>query len=119
MCIRDRTIAYIITRERLRTSSIEEAVKSAVKYLEGAYSLVLMSPRKLICVRDPHGFRPLCYGKTEDGAYVIASESCGLSAVGARFIRAVSYTHLDVYKRQVLLCSGQLWRREIGVRHFR
>ena len=59
------TIAYIITRERLRTSSIEEAVKSAVKYLEGAYSLVLMSPRKLICVRDPHGFRPLCYGRTE------------------------------------------------------
>ena len=55
----------------------------------GAYSLVLMSPRKLICVRDPHGFRPLCYGKTEDGAYVIASESCGLSAVGARFIRDV------------------------------
>lgn len=91
------TIAYIITRERLRTSSIEEAVKSAVKYLEGAYSLVLMSPRKLICVRDPHGFRPLCYGKTEDGAYVIASESCGLSAVGARFIRDVEPGELIVF----------------------
>lgn len=91
------TIVYIITRERLRTSSIEEAVKSAVKYLEGAYSLVLMSPRKLICVRDPHGFRPLCYGKTEDGAYVIASESCGLSAVGARFIRDVEPGELIVF----------------------
>ena len=91
------TIAYIITRERLRTSSIEEAVKSAVKYLEGAYSLVLMSPRKLICVRDPHGFRPLCYGKTEDRAYVIASESCGLSAVGARFIRDVEPGELIVF----------------------
>ena len=83
------TIAYIITRERLKTPSIEEAVSNAMKSLEGAYSLVLMSSTKMIAARDPYGFRPLCYGKMPDGAYVVASESCALSAVGAEFIRDV------------------------------
>ena len=83
------TIAYIVTRERLKLPSIEDALSSAMNILEGAYSLVLMSPQKLICARDPYGFRPLCYGKTQDGMYVIASESCALKAVGAEFIRDV------------------------------
>lgn len=83
------TIAYIIIRERLRTNSMEKAVSAAMKALDGAYSLVLMSPQKLICARDPHGFRPLCYGRTLDGTYIIASESCALKAVGAEFIRDV------------------------------
>ncbi len=60
-------IAYIVTRERLTAPSIEVAVSRAMGMLEGAYSLVLMSATKLIAVRDPHGFRPLCFGKTEDG----------------------------------------------------
>lgn len=83
------TIAYVITRERLISQSIEEAVSNAMNLLEGAYSLVLMSSTKMIAARDPYGFRPLCYGKTPDGAYVAASESCALSAVGAEFIRDV------------------------------
>lgn len=57
--------------------------------LEGAYSLVLMSAAKLLAARDPYGFRPLCYGKTLDGTYVVASESCALSAVGAKFERDI------------------------------
>ena len=81
------TIAYVITRERLMTPSIEEAVSNTMNLLEGAYSLVLMSSTKMIAARDPYGFRPLCYGKMQDGAYVVASESCALSAVGAEFIR--------------------------------
>ena len=72
------TIAYIITKERLKTNSIEEALSRAMNVLEGAYSLVLMSPQKLICARDPYGFRPLCFGRRADGAYVVASESCAL-----------------------------------------
>ena len=56
-------IAYTITNERLRVSSIEEAVSAAMDRIKGAYSLVIMSPQKLIAVRDPHGFRPLCIGK--------------------------------------------------------
>ena len=83
------TIAYVITRERISAPSIEEAVSNAVKKLDGAYSLVLMSATKLIAVRDPHGFRPLCYGQMVDGTYVVASESCALQAVGAEFVRDV------------------------------
>ena len=101
------TIAYIVTRERLRTSSIEDALSRAMEILEGAYSLVLMSPQKLICARDPHGFRPLCYGKTDDGTYVVASESCALKAVGADFVR-------DIEPGEILIFSkdGIISRRE-------
>lgn len=94
------TIAYVITRERLRTRSIEEAVSLAMDKIEGAYSLVLMSSTKMIAARDPYGFRPLCYGKTSDGTYVIASESCALSAVGAEFVR-------DVLPGEILVFSEQ------------
>lgn len=81
-------IAYIITQERLASGSIEEAISRAMNRLEGAYSLVVMSPTKLIAVRDPHGFRPLCIGKIGDSV-VFASESCALDAIGAHFVRDV------------------------------
>ena len=93
------TIAYIVTQERLKASSIEEALSRAMTRLEGAYSLVLMSPQKLICARDPHGFRPLCYGQTADGAWVIASESCALHAVGAKMIRDVEPGEIIVFSK--------------------
>ena len=80
-------IAYIVTQDRLTAPSMEEALKAAMCSLDGAYSLVLMSSTKLIAARDPYGFRPLCYGRTEDGKYIVASESCALAAVGARFER--------------------------------
>ena len=83
------TIAYVVTRERLVTPSIEDAVSKAMNSLEGAYSLILMSSTKMIAARDPYGFRPLCYGQMSDGAYVIASESCALTAAGAEFVRDV------------------------------
>lgn len=93
------TIAYVVTRERISAPSIEEAVSRAMDKLEGAYSLVLMSSTKLIAVRDPHGFRPLCYGQMENGIYVVASESCALSAVGARFVR-------DILPGEILTFDG-------------
>ena len=83
------TIAYVVTRERITAASIEAAVSRAMDKLEGAYSLVLMSSTKLIAVRDSYGFRPLCYGRMEDGSYVVASESCALNAVGAAFERDI------------------------------
>ncbi len=91
------TIAYIVTKERLRSASIEEAVSRAMNSLEGAYSLVLMSPQKLILARDPYGFRPLCFGKTADDIYVAASESAALNAVGAQFIRDVRSGEIVVF----------------------
>lgn len=86
--IDSEVIAYHIARERLNTGSVEEAVRNAMRKLAGAYSLVIMSPRKLIGARDPFGFRPLCIGR-RDNAYILASESCALDAVGAEFIRDV------------------------------
>lgn len=100
-------IAYIITKERLTAPSIEEALSRAMDKIDGAYSLVLMSPQKLICCRDPHGFRPLCYGVTPDKTYVIASESCALTAVGAEFIRDVSPGEILVFSK-----DGVTSRRE-------
>ena len=93
------TIAYIVTKERLQSPSIEEALSRAMNILEGAYSLILLSPQKLICARDPYGFRPLCYGKTEDGMYIIASESCALKAVGAEFIRDVEPGEILIFSK--------------------
>lgn len=93
------TIAYMITRKRLVTASIEEAVSEAMPTLEGAYSLVLMSSTKMIAVRDPRGFRPLCYGITEDGSYVVASESCALRAVGAEFERDLEPGEILIFSK--------------------
>mgnify|MGYP003292094605 CR=1 FL=1 len=81
-------IAYNIARERLNVQCVEDAVKNSMQKLAGAYSLVIMSPRKLIGVRDPFGFRPLCIGK-RDTTYILASESCALDAVDAEFVRDV------------------------------
>ena len=81
-------IAYMIARERVDSPSIEEAVRRALPKIQGSYSLVVMSPQKLIAARDPHGFRPLCIGKIEN-SYVFASETCALDACGAEFIRDV------------------------------
>ena len=81
-------IAYYIARERLKSKTVEEAVSRACKKIKGAYSLVVMSPRKLIGARDPYGFKPLCIGK-RDNAYVLASETCALDTVGAEYVRDV------------------------------
>jgi amidophosphoribosyltransferase len=81
-------LVYTIVNERLKCGSIEEAVKNTMGIIEGAYSLVVMSPRKLIAARDPHGFRPLCIGLL-DGAYIFASETCALDVVGAELVRNI------------------------------
>jgi len=94
-------IAYLIVAERLNSSSIEEAVQKACARLEGAYSLLVMSPRKLIAVRDPHGFRPLCMG-TLDGSPVFSSESCAFNAIGAKLVRDVKPGELILVENGVL-----------------
>ena len=81
-------ITYMIVRERIGSDSIEEAVIKAMHRIKGAYSFLAMSPRKLIAVRDPNGFRPLSIGML-DGKYILASETCAIDAVGGEFIRDV------------------------------
>ena len=93
-------IAYEIVRHRLECSSTEEAIERAMPCLCGAYSCIVMTAQKLIAFRDPNGFRPLCIGKTPDGAIVLASESCALDAVGAEFLR-------DVEPGEIVIVSAE------------
>ena len=81
-------IAYTMVRERINSDSIEEAMLKTMSRIKGAYSLLAMSPRKLIAARDPNGFRPLSIGKLDD-AWIIASETCAIDAVGGTFLRDV------------------------------
>jgi len=81
-------ISYIIAGERIEADTIEEAVLRTMDKLEGAYSMVIVSPSKLIAVRDPHGFRPLCLGKMKN-SYMVSSESCAFDSLGAEFVRDI------------------------------
>lgn len=81
-------IAYTIAKNRLNSHSIEEAVAMTMPNLNGAFSLVVMSPQKLIACRDKWGFRPLCMGKKDD-AIIFASETCALDSIGAEFVRDI------------------------------
>ena len=96
--IDSEVICYVIARERLKCHSVEEAVAAAMQKIKGAYSLLVMSPRKLIAARDPHGFRPLCIGKYNN-SYVFASESAALDACGAEFVR-------DVEPGEIVVADG-------------
>jgi amidophosphoribosyltransferase len=86
--IDSEVVAYAVARARLATPSIEGAVNYAMHQLKGSYSMIIMSPQKLIAVRDPHGIRPLCMGKIGNST-VFASETCALDAIGAEFVRNV------------------------------
>ena len=103
-------ISYIIAQERLQRPSIEQAVAGAIRQLRGAFSLVVMSSRKLIAARDPWGFRPLCIGRRGD-AWIFASESCALDSLGAAFVRDVEpgevvYVDLDGELKSIRDCCG-------------
>ena len=81
-------ITYQIALERTKTNSIEEAVYKTARKIKGGFALIIMSPQKMIGVRDPYGLKPLCLGK-RNGSYILASESCALNAVGAEFVRDI------------------------------
>lgn len=90
-------IAYAIAQARLHCGSVEEAVCRATAELRGAFSLLVMSPQKLIACRDPWGFRPLCMGRKGD-VIVFASESCAIEAVGAKVERDLEPGEIVVVK---------------------
>ena len=93
-------LLHLIIEERIRSSSIEEAVCKALPRIEGAYSFVVMSPQKIIAARDPRGFKPLCYGARDDGSIIVASESCALNAAGAKLIRDIEPGEVMVFDRK-------------------
>ncbi|MCR5233483.1 MAG: amidophosphoribosyltransferase [Lachnospiraceae bacterium] len=81
-------VATRIVKERLGCSSIEEAVMNVSRELKGGYAVIVMSPKKLVGIRDPLGLKPMCLGKIDNG-YVLASESAALTAVGASYVRDI------------------------------
>lgn len=81
-------IAYKIAMERMNSSSIEESVIKVAKTLKGGYALLMVSPQKLLGVRDPLGLKPLCLGK-RDGAYLLASESAAIVSAGGEYVRDI------------------------------
>lgn len=111
--IDSEVIAYHIARQRVKTASVEEAVKNALQKIQGSYSLIVMSPRKLIGARDPYGFRPLCIGK-RDNAYILASESCALDTIGAEFVRDVEPGEIVVISPNGIESHRELCQKEHG-----
>ena len=81
-------ILHLISKYRLANDNFEDAITQVMKDIRGSYSLVLLTPHKLIGARDPFGLRPLCLGRIDD-SYVLASETCALDAIGAKHVRDV------------------------------
>lgn len=92
-------LAYMITKARLHASSTEEAISMAMDRVKGGYSLLVMSPQKLIAARDENGIHPLCYGIRDDGEYVVASETCALNTVGATLVRELDPGEIVVFSK--------------------
>ena len=106
-------VAQLIASIAMGTENWPEVLSIASKFLDGAYALILLSPKgDIYAIRDPKGFKPLCIGelKTEKrNLYFIASESCAIDAVGGRFLRDVrpgEIVHLshqkDIHSETVL-----------------
>jgi amidophosphoribosyltransferase len=87
--IDSEVIANLISRYRKSNENIEDCIAKIMDVIEGAYTLTILTPKKLIGVRDKNGIRPLCIGKLDD-SYILSSESCALDAVGAKFVRDVN-----------------------------
>ncbi|MCC8023513.1 MAG: amidophosphoribosyltransferase, partial [Clostridiales bacterium] len=94
-------ISYLIAKSRIRSGRVERSLDRIMPKLAGAYSLVIMTPRKLVAARDPQGFRPLCIGMVEN-SYVICSESCAVEAIGGRFLRDVEPGEIVIVDRDGL-----------------
>lgn len=93
-------LAYMITKARLTSPSTEAAISKAMEKVKGGYSLLVMSPQKLIAARDENGIHPLCYGIRDDGEYVVASETCALNTVGATFVRELDPGEIVVFSKE-------------------
>ncbi len=81
-------IANLVSRHCIGSENIEDALQKVIKTIRGSYAIVMVTPKKLVGIRDPLGIRPLCIGRL-DNSYVLASESCALDSIGAEMIRDV------------------------------
>lgn len=110
-------LAYEIIRERVKTKSIEDAIKKSMSDIKGGYAVIVMSPRKLVGVRDPLGIKPLILGKRKkekdaEATYILASESAAIKAVGGEIIRDIEPGEIisittDGIKTDLSLCQKE------------
>ncbi len=100
-------INMLLIEQMIKCRNIEHAVLNVMNILEGAFSLVIATPEKLIAARDKCGFRPLCMGKL-GGATVFASESCAFDCIGAEFVRDIApgeLVSIDRSGKEIKLCQ--------------
>jgi len=93
-------VPHLLARAAGKGLGLEEAIIQAFPAIRGSYSLLLMTQDKLVAVRDPNGFRPLCLGRLENGGHIVASETCALDLVEAEYLR-------DVAPGEVLIISNK------------
>ena len=86
-------IIHLLAREK--GNSIDERLEGSLKKVQGAFSLLMITPNEMIAARDPHGIRPFCIGKLEN-TYILASETCALDLLGAEYVREVQPGELIV-----------------------
>lgn len=87
-----------------------EAVVEAVSQLKGAFCLLILSHHRMIAVRDPQGFRPLCIGKFKDGGWMVASETIALAVTGAEYVRDVEPGEMIIWE----LATGEMTSRRFA-----
>ena len=92
---------------RSRTASVSEAIPEVLRETEGAFSMLFLTPKELIAIRDPRGFRPLALGRLED-CWVIASETCAFDLIDAKYVRDVEPGEMIVINGEGLRSSHPL-----------
>ena len=75
--------------KKSKSKNIEGAIKEAAWELKGSYALIFLTKDKIIGLRDPYGIRPLCLGRLDNSSFILASETCTLSPIGAKFVREI------------------------------
>lgn len=109
-------LAYEIIGERVKTGSIEEAIKKSAAKLRGGYAVVVMSPRKLVGIRDPYGIKPLILGiitqQDEAIKYILASESSAITSVGGEILRDIEPGEIITITKDGIVCDRSLCQKE-------
>lgn len=101
-------MAKLVIYELSKNEDLKSAVISAFKQCQGAFSIVIGTANNLIAVRDPDGIRPLCLGITSSGKHVVASETCALDIIGAKFVRDIAPGEVLIINKEQKLDSSLL-----------